>query len=185
MRFSALLICLNGMPFQVQDATWSDTQITVAVAAGMTSGIVVVEVDGVSSQSGPEAQLFIPNAPTGDPLISAVSPDFGRENSDEVLVLGFNFGDGTGNSGVYFPAQGGAVSQETGVVLASVIEVMIDGEMVPQWTNSAIKVTVPDLSMSGSIYVMANGIMSNEVAFTVLPKELSGPPVIFPQSNTP
>lgn len=178
-------VSLNGMDFEVADGNWGENQVTVSVEQGMTSGIVVVTVDNVSSQSGQEAQLFIPTAPTGDPLISAISPDFGTEGVDEIMVTGFNFGDGSGNSGVYFPAQAGAVSQTSGVILAPVGSVDINGEAVPQWSNSSIKVMVPDNAESGSVYVLVDGVQSNLVPFTVLPRALDGPPMIYTQENTP
>ena len=93
--FRNSVVSLNGMPFQV--VAWSDTQITATVAAGMTSGIVVVTVDNLDSTSGQEAQLFIPAAPVGAPVLNAISPNFGIEGTDQVLVTGFNFGDGTGD----------------------------------------------------------------------------------------
>jgi hypothetical protein len=58
---SSASVQLNGVDFLVND--WSDSHINVTVNAGMLSGIVVVTSGGLPSQSGTEAQLFIPAAP--------------------------------------------------------------------------------------------------------------------------
>jgi hypothetical protein len=168
---------LNGVDFLVND--WTDTKINITVAATMVSGIVVVTSNGLPSQSGPEAQLFIPAAPAGRPLINAVTPDFGY-GGEQILITGSGFGNGAGGN-VFFPAQAGAVSQDGGVVAAEIVSVEVDGTPVPQWGSSSIKCLIPDAAQYGKvlIYVEVNGQQSNEMPFTVYPKPDSGQPVIF------
>jgi hypothetical protein len=167
---------LNGTDFTVLD--WSDTQITVQVGAGMTSGIVMVTVGGLSSQSGTEAQLFIPSAPTTKPLISAVSPDYGYAGEAEILITGSGFGNSQGTGGVFFSAVGGTAEAE-------IVTFEVGGEMIPQWTNSSIKVIVPATAISGPVYVMANAEQSNTRSFTILPPgSPPGGPVITQMDPT-
>lgn len=160
---------LNGVDFTI--VQWTDTQITGTVNGGMTSGIVVVTVNGLSSQSGTEAQLFIPTAPTTNPLISAVSPDYGYASETEVLITGSGFGTSQGSSGVFFSAGGGTT------VEADIVTIEIGGVPTPQWTSSSIKVMVPATAITGPVYVMVNGNQSNTRTFTILPPStpLGGP----------
>ncbi|MCB1188707.1 IPT/TIG domain-containing protein, partial [bacterium] len=127
---------LNGVDFQIN--SWSSTSINAVVSSGMSSGIVVVTVGGLNSESGSNAQLFIPTAPNTTPIINAISPDFGRRGQDQVTIIGSGFGSSEGTSGVYF-ASDSAVSQGN-YVKAEVVVQNIGGVDVAQWTNTNIKV---------------------------------------------
>ena len=164
---------LNGIDFVVN--TWSDTQITTTVAAGMTSGIVVVIKDGLQSLSGAEAQLFIPSAPLGDPILSLLNPDYGRVGTDQIQILGFNFGSTQGTSRVMFTAGAAGVSQADNFVDAAVVTIDVGGTPVPQWTNGSIKVWVPATAVDGPVYVEVNGVRSNGLAFDAQPSPDTGP----------
>lgn len=168
---------LNGVDFIVND--WADNEINITVSAGMVSGIVVVTAGGLPSQSGPEAQLFIPAAPAGRPLINAVTPDFGYADQ-EILITGSGFGS-AGSGNVYFPAASSAVSQDGGVVAAEIVSTDVEGTAVPQWGGSSIKFLVPPEAALGKvqIYVESGGQKSNEMPFIVYPPPTSGQPVIF------
>lgn len=168
---------LGGVDFTIVD--WSDTQITGTVTGGMSSGIVVVTVNGLSSQSGTEAQLFIPTAPTTNPLISAVAPDYGYAGESEVLITGSGFGTSQGSSGVFFSAGGGTT------VEADIVTIEIGGVPTPQWTSSSIKANVPATAVTGPVYVMVNGNQSNTRTFTILPPSTPlGGPVITSMDPT-
>ncbi|GEM_PF-1589509 len=159
---------LNGLDFTVND--WTDTMLDITVVQGMVSGIVVVTVGNLSSQSGPEAQLFIPAEPAGRPLINALIPDYG-EAGDQVLISGSNFGGPGAGGQVFFDVPEVAVSQAGEPVLAEVVTVEVDGTAIPQWGASSIKVLVPfDAPVGGAVvYVVANGEQSNKKEFMVLP----------------
>lgn len=167
---------LNGLDFTIN--SWTDTVIDATVAAGMTSGIVVVTRDGLESQSGPEAQLFIPSAPPGTPIISALNPDFGHRGEDTIQISGINFGNSPSTDKVYFTQQT-AVSQAEGLVQAQVVTIDVGGTPVPQWTNSSIEVWVPATAASGNVFVEVGGVMSNGMHFEALPPQtIADPPSI-------
>jgi hypothetical protein len=169
---------LNGVDFAV--TTWSDTQITVTVNAGMSSGIVVVSRDGLDSLSGPEAQLYIPTAPAGTPTINVLSPDYGVVGADEILISGTGFGSTQGSSKVWFTGETGGAVSAIGLVEANVVSIPIGGTETPQWTASSVRVWVPATAVSGPVYVEVSGTMSNGKAFTAQPPvEPLDPPSII------
>ncbi|MBN2082051.1 IPT/TIG domain-containing protein [bacterium] len=172
---SSASVQLNGVDFLVNN--WSDNHINVTVNAGMVSGIVVVTVKGLPSQSGTEAQLFIPAAPPSRPLINAVTPTWGYAG-DEILITGTGFGTGAGGN-VFFPATT-VTSQTGGVVAAEIVALDVDGTLIPQWGTTSIKCIVPDEAKigGGAIYIDVNGTRSNEQAFTVLNRVTGDAPVI-------
>lgn len=167
---------LNGVDFQIN--SWSSTSINAVVSSGMSSGIVVVTVGGLNSESGSNAQLFIPTAPNTTPIINAISPDFGRRGQDQVTIIGSGFGSSEGTSGVYF-ASDSAVSQGN-YVKAEVVVQNIGGVDVAQWTNTNIKVFVPaTASSNGTVYVQVGENQSNLKPFNALTPDSSvNPPSI-------
>ncbi len=158
-------ITLNGVAFQVN--TWSDTTISATVVSGMTSGIVVVTQGGTASQSGQQAQLFIGSAPQGDPVIYALSPDYGRKGEDEVLITGANFGSfsDSPDTGVFFSAD--VAVSAAGYVKAQVV--INESSSLPEWTASSIRVIVPSNAKTGDVYVSVAGTDSNHRAFEAQP----------------
>jgi len=177
---SSSSVRLNGLDFTVN--SWTDGQIDATVVSGMTSGIVVVTRGSLQSLSGAEAQLYIPSAPQGQPLINALNPDYGRIGTDQIQVLGFNFGSTQGTSKVLFTGQAAllaaGVSQADNLVEASVVTIDVGGTPVPQWTNSSVKVWVPATAASGPVYVEVNGVRSNGIGFTAQPPPTTGAPDI-------
>ena len=168
-------VTLTDVDFTVQ--SWSDTRIEAVVTAGMTSGIVVVTVNGLSSQNGSEAQLFIPSAPPGSPIINALSPEYGTIGEDQIVLTGMSFGTTMGASAVFFAAR--ALDGTVIEVQANVVTVNIAGTDVSQWTNATIKVWVPATAISGGVFVRVNGVQSNSKAFTAIPPETPvDPPVV-------
>ena len=151
---------LNGIDFEINN--WTDTLIEVTVAAGMTSGIVVVTVDGLDSQSGTIARLFIPISPTGDPVITAVSPNYGKID-DEIIVAGQGFGSTQGASNVIFADEDG---NET---VAEVVTVDVEGTPMAQWGSNTIKVLVPNIEPGNySVYISTGTEASNVKGFLKL-----------------
>lgn len=177
-------VTLNGTSFTVN--AWTKTQISATVVSGMSSGIVTVQQNGKSSQNGQEAQLYIGAAPTGNPLVYSLSPDYGRKGEDEILVTGINFGSyrDDPNTGVFFSAD--AAVSALGYVKA---QVSIDPvSNLPRWTNTSIRVIVPSNATTGDMYVMFNGVESNHKSFEAQPPAgPTGDPVItnFTPANGP
>ncbi|MEZ5337654.1 MAG: IPT/TIG domain-containing protein [bacterium] len=169
---------LNGIDFQIN--SWTSSSINAVVSSGMTSGIVVVTVGGLNSESGSNAQLFIPNAPSTTPIINAISPDFGRRGQDKVTIIGSGFGSSEGTSGVYFTSNGTAVSQNAQIVKARVAVVNVGGVDVPQWTDSAVTVFVPSTAANNAlVYVEVGENQSNSKPFNALaPDSSANPPSI-------
>ncbi|MCB1218580.1 IPT/TIG domain-containing protein [bacterium] len=168
---------LNGIDFQI--SSWTSTSINAVVSSGMTSGIVVVTVGGLNSESGSNAQLFIPNAPSTTPIINAISPDFGRRGQDKVTLIGSGFGSSEGTSGVYFSSSS-AVSQGGNYVKAEVSVVNVGGVDVPQWTDSAVTVFVPATAANNAlVYIQVGENQSNSKPFNSLaPDSSANPPSI-------
>ena len=168
---------LNGVDFGIK--SWTDNTITATVTAGMSSGIVIVKVGGLNSESGNNAQLFIPSAPGTTPIINALSPNFGRRGQDTVTIIGSGFGSSQGTSKVYFTADQ-AVSQIEGFIEANVVNSTIGDTEVPQWTNSSIKVYVPATAATSCVvFVEVGGNRSNQLPFNALTPDSSvNPPSI-------
>ncbi len=130
------VIKFNGLIAAV--TTWSNTQITVAVPRGATTGNVAVIVNGVASNG----KTF---TVTGALTITAISPTSGPEGT-LVTVTGTNFGATQGTSTLKF----------NGLVTA-----------VTTWSNTQITVAVPKGATTGNVAVLVNKVASNGKTFTV------------------
>ncbi len=152
------MVTLGGRPFTV--VSWSDETIEATVPQNATSGIVVVTVGTLSSQSGTNAQLFIGESPpTGTPLIVHLSDDTASVGS-RITVYGFNFGASRGDSVVTFAGKDGAR------IPATVVTETVNGESREQWSNTSIQVIVPagepgTPTVTGPVIVTVNGVDSN------------------------
>jgi hypothetical protein len=153
-------VTLGDVTFNID--SWSDTQIVVTIAPGMSSGLIVVLVNGLVSQSGTQAQLFIPSRPLGPPILNTLNPDFGRVGTDSITLVGENFGD-PGSGSVLFTTQGG------GTVAANVVTQVINGVSVRQWSDTSIGVFVPATAVTGPVLVQTAQGASNTKPFTALP----------------
>jgi hypothetical protein len=142
--------------------SWTDTQIDATIAAGATSGIIEVVVDGLNSQSGTQAQFFIPDRPTGDPILNTLNPNFGRRGTDTVTLIGENFGD-SATGQVLFTAQGG------GTIQANVKTEDNAGVITPLWSETSVVVFVPATADSGPVTITTTEGTSNSLSFTALP----------------
>ena len=152
------LVTIGGRRFDI--VSWSNTAIEAIVPENAESGIVVVTVGTLSSQSGTNAQLFIGVAPpTGEPLIVHLSHDTASVGS-RMTVYGFNFGATRGDSSVTFTQIDGAR------IPAAVVTEYLNGEPRELWSATSIQVIVPagapDLPIvSGPVIVTVNGLDSN------------------------
>lgn len=152
------LVTIGGRRFTV--VSWSNTTLEVTVPENAESGIVVVTVGTLSSQSGTNAQLFIGEAPaTGEPLIVHLSHDTASVGS-RMTVYGFNFGATRGESSVTFTRMDGAR------IPASIVTEYLNGEPRELWSATSIQVIVPAGEsgipiVSGPVIVTVNGLDSN------------------------
>jgi len=155
---SGSVVTIGGRRFDI--VSWSDTTIEAVVPVSAESGIVVVTVGTLSSQSGTNAQLFIGEAPpTGEPLIVCLSHDTASVGS-RMTVYGFNFGAARNDSSVTFTRKDGAR------IPAAIVTEYVNGEPRELWSDTSIQVIVPagepDIPIvSGPVIVTVNGMDSN------------------------
>ncbi len=170
------LVTIGGRKFDI--TSWSAQTIEAIIPANAVSGIVVVTVGNLSSQSGINAQLFIGEAPPGgNPLIVALSQDTAIVNT-RVTIYGFHFGNEQGDSAVTFTGPQGER------VPAAVVTDLVNGVERPSWTDTSIQVFVPAGSYRGPIIITVGGVNSNDnFQFTTLVPPVAGAPII--ESVTP
>ncbi len=155
---SSSLVTIGGRRFDV--VSWGDTVIEVLVPENAESGIVVVTVGTLSSQSGTNAQLFIGEGPpTGEPLIVHLSHDTASMGS-RMTVYGFNFGASRDDSLVTF------TRKDDARIPAAVVTEYLNGEPRELWSATSIQVIVPagepDIPIvSGPVIVTVSGVDSN------------------------
>jgi IPT/TIG domain len=118
--------------------SWADTVITAPVPIGASSGPVVVNISGVTSNG-------VNFTVTTGPNINSVSPTSGPVGTS-VTINGVNFGATPGTSTVAFNGTAGSPTN---------------------WSDTSITVPVPSGATSGNIVVTVGGLASNGVPFTV------------------
>lgn len=133
-RVSSLLF--NGLA--ARTTSWNDTQIVAPVPIGATTGNVVVNISGVSSNG-------INFTVTTGPQITGLSPTSGPVGTS-VAITGTSFGSTQGSSSVTF---NGTSANPT------------------SWSDTSIVVPVPSAASSGNVVVTVGGTASNAVSFTV------------------
>jgi RHS repeat-associated protein len=133
-------VTFNGVPSAV--TYWTDTNLSVTVPSGATSGPVVVTVNGTASNSVEFTVLAIPAA-------ASISPTTGAAGTP-VTITGNYLGDSQDTDVVYF---GGIPSVPTSM------------------SETSLTVPVPASAPSGnvSVSVAVNGYMSQTLNFTVIP----------------
>ncbi len=132
-------VTFNGIPATV--STWGDTSISVSVPAAATTGnVVVTTATNVASNGVPFTVI---------PLISSLTPSTGPV-SQPVTIAGTGFGASAGS--VNFAGSSGSVPA-----------------VISSWTNTSIGLTVPTGAITGNVFVVANGLSSSGVPFTVVP----------------
>ncbi len=132
--------------------SWTDTRISVIVPQTAVTGKVYVIVSGERSNGADFTVEEVKNPPkiTG---LSAPKAKIG----EEIEISGENFGDTKGGSFVRF---NGTKSLD-----------------YSEWTDTKIKVGVPAGAVSGDLWVVVDGVMSNKVNFTV--EQITDPDVPF------
>ena len=140
---------------------WGNDTIEFAIPTNVTDGLVVVQTaEGRSEPVFFARKDSIPSIVRTDyrvsmPVIDSVSPSTARIG-DVISILGSNFGNVRGNSTVYFTAnRDDSVTKvpdenklNTGFIAAS--DADYDFEY---WTDSEIRVHVPDGAVSGQLYI--------------------------------
>ena len=121
--------------------SWSATSIVATVPTGATTGNVVVNTSGVSSNGVSFTVLTAPSITTVAPTSGAVGAS--------VTITGTNFGSTQGTGSVSF---NGTAATTIG-----------------SWSATSIVATVPTGATTGNVVVTQGGLASSGVSFTVLP----------------
>jgi formylglycine-generating enzyme required for sulfatase activity len=126
-------------------AMWTDTKIKVEVPATAQDGdLSVTNENGKSNVMA--YTIFIPQSP---PDISAISPEK-IKSGEELEITGINFGETRGTSYVLFHSNIKPVEAE-----------------YVSWSDTKIKVTVPEDVISGKIYVYVNDTRGTGAELTI------------------
>lgn len=129
-------VTVNGIPVVTYNS-WSDTEISIVVPVGATTGpVVVTDNDG---------DISLGSTWTVDPSITSLVPDNGH-HGDTFVINGTSFG----------AAQGANTVTLSGIACT-----------VISWSDTAIEVRVPNAATTGNVVVTVNGVASNTSAFTV------------------
>jgi hypothetical protein len=117
--------------------TWSPTSIVVPVPNGVSTGNVVVTINGIGSNG--VLFTFVP------PAITSLSTSSGPAGT-AVTITGTNFGGAQGTSTVAFNGQAATVTT---------------------WSDTSLATNVPAGATTGNVVVTVNSAASNGLAFTV------------------
>ncbi|MCR5606707.1 MAG: IPT/TIG domain-containing protein, partial [Treponema sp.] len=148
--------------------SWTDSQIKLVLPSNIQDGLVIVDI-----RTGRSKPLFFANE-TDIPV--AIRPDPstlipGIESLSEstvspgqlIVITGSNYGNTRGNSQVYFTANYESKdANQVEYIAAS--DTDYDYEF---WSDSEIKVRVPDGAKTGSCYVATDKGNSNHISLTV------------------
>lgn len=144
--------------------SWTDTEIKVVLPANIGDGLVFVGTK--TSRSEPsfftnEREIPVavrPKAQTVVPFIASISNAFPAVG-DPIVIFGKNFGDTHDAADVYFtteretPPNRSVLSYETGAVGTMHIPASKSDLDYESWSDTEIRVRVPDGAASGSLYV--------------------------------
>jgi hypothetical protein len=120
-------------------SSWSDTQISVTVPTGATSGGVVVTVGG-----NPSNNLFF-NV-DNNPYINNISPEAPKVG-EAVTISGYSFGASQGGSTVTFNG--------------------VDAGLASSWSQTEMTINIPAAATSGPVVVTVGGTPSNEYGIQI------------------
>ena len=134
-------VSFNGVD-AITISKWSDSLIMVTIPQNATTGNVVVTTFDNKKSKG----FYFTIASASDPFINMVSP-IQLTYGAELRIIGKNFGDSQGNNYVDF--NGTKANQYT------------------LWSNTEIKVKVPDGAKSGPVRVMVGEQGSNTFNVTI------------------
>lgn len=156
--------------------SWTDTQIRIVLPANVQDGLVIVATKNGRSKPGffaNEAGIPVevpPDTQTSLPIITAITPQAGSYGT-LMTISGTNFGTVRNSGAVFFSANRDDASQAT---FMSGIDTDSPGEFNPQfipanetnydyeyWSDSEIRVRIPDGAADGSLFVQTEKGASN------------------------
>lgn len=157
--------------------SWSDKKIKVVLPANVQDGLVVVGVNGEVSNPAlfaNEVDIPVPVqsvVQTTKPVITGIDVSKARVG-DLISIQGSNFGESRSRSKVLFSIDYSSKSEEadhkkTSFMIENMIPVMDEERSYEFWSNTEIKVRVPDGVCSGSIIVDNGEEQSEPYLFTV------------------
>jgi RHS repeat-associated protein len=148
-------VFFNGVTVQTTSDNWTSTSVVAAVPDKATVGPVTVVINGVSSNAD---FIFTPI----NPVINSLLPATGGPGS-LITIQGTGFGSTQGTSSVKF---------YNGVPATEIFT----------WSDTAIKVKVPDVTGGGPVTVTVAGVTSNGMDFNFEQLTISG---IAPIAGSP
>lgn len=172
-QLSSFVVIAGFRPTISSYISWSDTEIRLRLSDMMEGGLVHVETPRGNSNSLLFTEkdsipvLFVDTMSTTKPFIKALSPEKASVG-DEIVIQGLNFGANKDTSTVQFSW----VSQEEGVaVKADEFQNWIDVNSsigsYSLWTDTEIRVSVPDGAVSGAVRVKTSRGVSAQSPFEV------------------
>lgn len=120
--------------------SWADNQIRITVPTGVTAGTLKV-----TAANGKSSNLFNYSIAT-PPVITSINPQDNLLWGAVIDINGMNFGTTKGQSFVQFAAQ--------------------VATQIAQWTDTKIRVAVPNGVPPGNVVLGVKGRLSNAVAYT-------------------
>ena len=170
-RNGGMVVFGGIIPVSTSYFKWTDNQIQVYVPSEARSGFVYISVRGEASNG----MLFVNpdylplvisgSADPGIPQIGNINKERGAPG-DMIILSGKNFGLERGDSSVLFTWIGGE-GLETGASgqqFVSASEFDFDYE---SWSDTEIRLRVPDSAATGNLLVLTDKGSSNEVFFEV------------------
>jgi hypothetical protein len=112
---------------------WSETEVRTAVPQGAVSGKISVKTEWGTAESANSFTVLLPA-----PVITGFEPTAGLPG-EEVTLSGRDFGDGNASSAGFSGAQGRVSAAVTA------------------WTDTEIRLVVPDSAISGPVWVTTPG----------------------------
>lgn len=151
---------------------WSDTLIQIVIPTNIQDGLVVVSTSSGKSKPGFFANetgipvAVPPDTKTSMPVISGISPENGNCGS-LITITGSNFGTARGTAEVFFTANTeetadgkmpGETAEQFDFQFISASPADFDYEY---WSDSEIRVRIPDGATSGAVFVQTEKGKSN------------------------
>ena len=155
--------------------SWNDTQIRIVLPQNVQDGLVIVSTKNGRSKPGFFANVadipveVPPDTQTSLPVITSVSPLTGSYGT-LLTISGSNFGTIRGNSDVYFTANRDDASQAALTTATANNQGELNVQFIPAnennydyeyWSDSEIRVRIPDGAANGPFYVQTEKGTSN------------------------
>lgn len=156
--------------------SWNNSEIKVVLPSNIQEGLVIVDISGRRSKPGvftneSTVPITVPSNPrTKTPEIIALTPASGAAGQ-LLTITGTNFGDARENSRVRFRTNR-EISSPADLKLPNINENNIisanaDDFDYESWSDSEIKVHIPDGAVSGSVVVETEKGLSHPQELTV------------------